>query len=95
MGNVRGIIFDLRGNSGGEIENMPNLFLRERSFLYHRKSRSGETKGFFDPAKNAFNGPLVLLVDSSSQSASELFAACLQAIGRAVVVGVHSPLDGL
>jgi len=91
MGNVRGMIFDLRGNSGGEIENMPDLFLRERALLYLNKSRSGETKVFFDPADDSFKGPLVLLVDPTSGSASELFAACLQAIGRAVVVGERSP----
>jgi C-terminal processing protease CtpA/Prc len=34
---------------------------------------------------------LVLLIDPLSGSASELFAACLQAIGRAVVVGERSP----
>ena len=91
MGNVRGIIFDLRGNSGGEIEQMPDLFLRERALLYLNRSRSGETKVFFDPADDAFKGPLVLLIDPTSGSASELFAACLQAIGRAVVVGERSP----
>lgn len=91
MGNVRGIIFDLRGNSGGEIEQMPDLFLRERALLYLNASRSGETKVFFDPADDSFKGPLVLLIDPTSGSASELFAACLQAIGRAVVVGERSP----
>jgi len=91
MGNVREMIFDLRGNSGGEIENMPDLFLRERALLYLNKSRSGETKVFFDPADDSFKGPLVLLIDPTSGSASELFAACLQAIGRAVVVGERSP----
>jgi carboxyl-terminal processing protease len=91
MGNVRGIIFDLRGNSGGEIEDIPGLFLRERALLYLRKARSGETKIFLDPANDAFKGPLVLLIDTLSGSASELFAACLQAIGRAVVAGERSP----
>jgi carboxyl-terminal processing protease len=91
MGNVRGIIFDLRGNSGGEIEEIPNLFLTERTLLYLKKSRSGETKVYFDPAEGAFNGPMVLLIDPLSGSASELFAACLQEIGRAVVVGESSP----
>jgi carboxyl-terminal processing protease len=91
MGNVRGIIFDLRGNSGGEIEDIPGLFLKERALLYLRKARSGETKIFLDPANDAFKGPLVLLIDTLSGSASELFAACLQAIGRAVVVGERSP----
>jgi C-terminal peptidase prc len=91
MGEVRGIIFDLRGNSGGEIEGMPDLFLKERALLYLKRSRNGETKIFFDPAKDTFKGPLVLLIDPLSGSASELFAASLQAIGRAVVVGERSP----
>ncbi len=91
MGSLRGIIFDLRGNSGGEIEGMPDLFLRERAFLYLRKSRNGETSVFFDPADDAFDGPLALLIDTTSGSASELFAACLQSIDRAVVVGERSP----
>ena len=91
MGTVPGIIIDLRGNSGGEIENMPDLFLAERALLYLKRARSGEIKVFFDPAENAFKGPLVLLIDQLSQSAGELFPACLQAIGRAVVVGEQSP----
>ena len=91
MGNLRGIIFDLRGNSGGEIENMPDLFVRERTFLYLRKARDGETRVFFEPAEEAFDGPLALLIDTTTGSASELFAACMQSIGRAVVVGERSP----
>jgi len=91
MGDVRGIIFDLRGNSGGEIEGMPELFLKERALLYLERSRDGEKKVFFDPAAGAFQGPLALLIDPLSGSASELFAAGLQAVGRAVVVGERSP----
>ena len=91
MGNVPAIIFDLRGNSGGEIEEMPDLFLKERVLLYLSRSRNGERKMFFDPADDAFKGPLVLLIDQLSGSACELFAACLQKAGRAVVVGERSP----
>jgi carboxyl-terminal processing protease len=91
MGTVPGIIIDLRGNSGGEIENMPDLFLAERACLYLNRSRSGETKVFFDPAATPFKGPLVFLIDQLSQSAGEMFPACLQANGRAVVVGERSP----
>lgn len=91
MGDVGGIIFDLRGNSGGEIEGIPGLFLAERACLYLNKTRGGETEVFFDPAENVFKGPLVLLIDSLSGSASELLAAGLQAIGRAAVVGERSP----
>jgi C-terminal peptidase prc len=91
MGKVTGIIFDLRGNSGGEIEGMPDLFLAERALLYSRRTRDSDTKVFFDPADNVYKGPLVLLIDMLSGSASEIFAACMQAIGRAVVIGERSP----
>ncbi len=70
---------------------MPDPFLTERAFLYFKKTRDSETKVFFDPANDVYKGPLVLLIDEMSGSASETFAACLQAIGRAVVVGEHSP----
>jgi carboxyl-terminal processing protease len=91
MGNIRGLVLDLRGNAGGEIEEMPDLFLKERALLYLKRSRDAETKVYCDPAENAFVGPLVVLIDQLSGSASELFAGCLQAIGRAVVVGEPSP----
>jgi len=91
MGNVSGMIIDLRGNSGGEIERMLDLFLIEKTFLYLRKTRNGETKIFSDPPKDVYKGPLVVLIDVTTGSASELFAACLQALKRAVVVGDRSP----
>jgi carboxyl-terminal processing protease len=91
MGNVSGIIIDLRGNSGGEIEGMPDLFLTEKTFLCLKRTRDGETKIFSDPPADVYKGPLVVLIDELSGSASELFAACLQASKRAVVVGGRSP----
>jgi carboxyl-terminal processing protease len=91
MGNMRGIILDLRGNSGGEIENMPELFVKERTLLYLRTSRDGEAEVFSNPADSASAVPLVLLIDALSGSASELISACLQSIGRAVIVGERSP----
>jgi carboxyl-terminal processing protease len=91
MGDVRGIVLDLRGNSGGEIEKMPDQFLTESTLLYRNRARSGDTEVFSDPGQDAYQGSLVVLIDALSGSASELFAACLQSIGRAVVVGDRSP----
>jgi carboxyl-terminal processing protease len=91
MGSVSGMIIDLRGNSGGEIEGMPDLFLAERTLLCLRKARTGETKIYSNPPKDIYRGPLAVLIDVTSGSASELFAACLQALGRAVIVGDRSP----
>lgn len=91
MGNVSGMIIDLRGNSGGEIERMLDLFLVEKTFLYLKKTRQAETQIFSDPPNDVYKGPLVVLIDVTTGSASELFAGCLQALGRAVVVGDRSP----
>jgi carboxyl-terminal processing protease len=91
LGNVSGIIVDLRGNSGGEIEGMLDLFLTEKTFLYLKRTRDSETKIFSNPPNDVYEGPLVVLIDVMSGSASELFAACLQALKRAVVVGDRSP----
>ena len=91
MGNVSGMIIDLRGNSGGEIERTLDLFVTEKTCLYLKKTRKDETKIFSNPPKDVYQGPLVILIDVTSGSASELFAGCLQALGRAVVVGDRSP----
>ena len=91
MSNVSGIILDLRGNSGGEIEGMLDLFLTEKTVLYLKRTRDSETKIFSDPPDDVYQGPLVVLIDELSGSASELFAACLQALKRAVIVGERSP----
>jgi C-terminal peptidase prc len=91
MGDVSGIIIDLRGNSGGEIEGMLDQFLVEKTLVYLRKTRKGEARVFSDPSADVYRGPLVVLIDVTSSSASELFAACLQAAGRAVIVGDWTP----
>ncbi len=91
MGGVSGVIIDLRGNSGGEIEQMPELFLAEKTLLYLRKDRAGEKKIFSSPSADAYQGPLVILIDALSGSASELFAAGMQAAKRATVMGERSP----
>jgi len=91
MGNVSGLILDLRGNSGGEIEGMPDLFLKEKTLLYLRRARNGKTEIYSAPQNYVYEGPLVVLIDKLSGSASELFSACLQTLKRAVVVGERSP----
>lgn len=91
MGTVKGIILDLRGNSGGEIEGMPELFLSQKELLYKRRSRDRVTNMYFGPGEEAFKGPMVILIDQLSGSASELLAGAFQAIERAVIIGETSP----
>lgn len=91
MGDLSGLVFDLRGNSGGEIEGMADLFLVEKTLLFQRKTREGKSDVFSAPSDTAYRGPMVLLTDVTSGSASELLAASLQGAKRATVVGDRSP----
>ena len=53
--------------------------------------RDNSIEKTLNPSKNPYEKPVVVLIDVTSMSCSEHFAACLQVIGRAVVVGERSP----
>lgn len=90
---VEGIIFDLRDNSGGSLNDvvqMTGLFIKDGPIV-QVKGRHG------DPIINRdkdpevrYTGPLVVLVNAHSASASEILAAALQDYGRAIIVGSSS-----
>jgi len=86
----KGIVIDLRGNPGGIIGSMIGLsgMLTDQPItLGTFRSRAG-SEPFIVPAKTKhFNGRIVLLVNSESMSAAEMFAAGLKESGRAIVVG--------
>jgi C-terminal peptidase prc len=88
-----GIIVDLRGNPGGELETdgqMAAQFLDGQVTIGRFETRSG-TLPWVMAGENAYSGPLVILIDALSFSGSEFFASGLQAVGRAVIVGERSP----
>ena len=89
-GGVDGIIIDLRGNGGGsliEATQLTGLFIKSGPVVQIRDA-SGEVEAEedTDPAI-AYSGPLAVLVDRYSASASEIFAAAIQDYGRGVVLG--------
>ena len=87
--DVKGIIVDLRNNGGGALREaamMTGLFI-EQGPVVQVVSREGiSVLPDTDPSV-AYKGPLVVLVNRNSASASEIFAGALQDYGRAVVVG--------
>jgi carboxyl-terminal processing protease len=96
-----GIVIDLRGNPGGlaaMIMGISGHFLDERKPLGTMKSRDAELKFAANPRLvngagqrvAPFKGPLAILVDSMTGSASECFAGGMQALGRARVFGQTS-----
>lgn len=88
--SVEGIILDLRGNSGGSLEeaiNLTGLFL-DRGPVVQIKKSTGEfmVKRDTEPGM-VWPGPLVVLVDRGSASASEILAGAIQDYERGLIVG--------
>jgi len=90
---VDGIILDLRGNGGGALEDavdMGGLFIPDGPIV-QVKNRNGsiELKQDYDESVT-WDGPLVILVNSFSASASEILSAAMQDYGRAVLMGTDT-----
>ena len=86
----RGIVFDLRQNPGGWLEQaveVADLFLDDGMILSERWSDGHEYKFEADPGDVGEDIPLVVLVDRGSASASEIVAGALQDRERAILVG--------
>lgn len=90
MEKVHGLVFDLRDNGGGSLEDVvkiAGLFI-EKGPIVQSSGRKGIKKNYMDDDKQIqFNGPLVVMVNMVSASASEIFAAAMQDYGRAIVIG--------
>lgn len=88
--NSKAVIVDLRGNPGGNTEvlrQMTGFFDRQNTPIANLVGRKKTEPLISKPQRVYFDGPLVILVDSGSGSASEIFAYHMQRIGRAVVIG--------
>ncbi|KAA9131077.1 tail-specific protease [Marinihelvus fidelis] len=87
---VEGLVIDLRNNGGGsllEATTLTGLFI-DRGPVVQVKSSNGRvsTEEDDDPGM-AWEGPLAVLVNRYSASASEIFAAAIQDYGRGIVIG--------
>ncbi|MDG2492184.1 MAG: carboxy terminal-processing peptidase [Flavobacteriaceae bacterium] len=88
--NVKGIILDLRNNGGGSLQTVVDMtgFFIEEGPVVQVKSTGGRKNVLRDTDPSVtWDGPLVVMVNESSASASEIIAAALQDYKRAVVVG--------
>ena len=87
---IDGLVIDLRGNGGGhlsEATSLTGLFIPEGPVV-QLKDTNGRIEVLDDPVPQVtYSGPLVLLVDRFSASASEIFAAAIQDYQRGVVIG--------
>jgi carboxyl-terminal processing protease len=91
--NVKGIILDLRNNGGGSLRDvvtMSGLFIEDGPIV-QVKSRGRATEIMRDnDTRVQYTGPLVVMVNGFSASASEILAAAMQDYGRAIIVGAST-----
>jgi len=98
--DLKGIILDLRGNGGGllnEAVNIVNIFTQKGELVVSTRGKeSSRNRSYFttDKPENT-EIPVVVLVDPSSASASEIVAGALQDLDRGVVVGQKTYGKGL
>ncbi|RZP04771.1 MAG: tail-specific protease [Flavobacteriales bacterium] len=87
---MEGLIIDLRGNGGGSLRtavDMAGLFIKEGPIVQVASSGSKTEVLNDNDDEIVWNGPLVILVNELSASASEILAAAMQDYKRAIVVG--------
>ncbi len=88
--NIDGIIIDLRNNGGGslqEVNTLTGLFINEGPTVQVRYA-NGWINVLRDPDPQIiYNGPLAVIVNRLSASASEIFAGAIQDYGRGIILG--------
>ena len=92
-------IIDLRGNSGGYMDeaiNMVNEFLPKDRLIVYTEGKASPRNEAYSNGTGAFQtNPIVVLMDEWSGSASEIFAGAIQDNDRGTIVGVRSYGKGL
>jgi carboxyl-terminal processing protease len=91
--NVAGLILDMRNNGGGLLDqaiDLTGLFVKREYVVQVKRS-----DGYIEPLEpdqdaDIYNGPLLVMVNKASASATEIVAGALQDYGRAIIVGDQS-----
>ncbi len=99
-GKLKGLVFDLRGNGGGllnEAVNIANIFVDKDQVIVNTKGRLASSNSSYKTMMPAVDKeiPVVFIVDKNSASASEILAGSMQDLDRAVILGQRSYGKGL
>lgn len=90
--NVDGIVVDLRGNGGGSLSeaiSLTGLFIKDGPVVQVRDNRGIEVDSDDDQSV-VYSGPMAVLTDRFSASASEIFAGAIQDYGRGIIIGTQT-----
>jgi len=87
---VDGVVMDLRNNGGGSLAeaiDLTGLFIKEGPVVQVKNSANNVQVGLDEDKQVLYNGPLVVLTNRFSASASEIFAGAIQDYRRGLIVG--------
>ncbi len=90
---VEGIIIDLRGNPGGSLDQvvaMTGLFVKTGPVVLGRDNSGIQTYPIENGDQTLYDGPLAVMINEGSASASEIFSAAIQDYHRGIVIGSRS-----
>ncbi|MGB0360710.1 MAG: carboxy terminal-processing peptidase, partial [Endozoicomonas sp.] len=90
---IDGLVVDLRGNGGGSLQEaneLTGLFIGKGPTVIVRNNRGRSDQQEDPDATQLYDGPMVVMIDRLSASASEIFAGAMQDYGRALIVGSQS-----
>ncbi|MEO7213166.1 carboxy terminal-processing peptidase [Mucilaginibacter sp.] len=90
---VDGVVLDLRQNGGGslmEATELTGLFIKTGAVVQVRDPRNSVEVEKDDNPAVAYGGPLAVLVDRFSASASEIFSGAIQDYGRGIIIGTQT-----
>jgi len=91
--NVEGIIIDLRDNGGGalqEANSLTGLFIKKGPVVQVRSADGRITRYMDQDPEIVYNGPLVIVVNRLSASASEIFSGAIQDYNRGIILGTQT-----
>ena len=86
---AKGVIFDLRGNPGGGLDVVVDILdqFMPKGLMVYTEDKSGNRKDYYSKGASEWKIPMVVLVDGSSASASEIMTAAMKDYGVATIVG--------
>lgn len=90
---VDGVVIDLRNNGGGsliEAVDLTGLFITKGPVVQRKQSDGKISQEVDRDIEQVYNGPLVVMINRFSASASEIFAAAIQDYKRGIIVGEQS-----
>ncbi len=90
---IDGLLIDLRNDGGGaltEATDLTGLFMKQGPVVQIRDAMGRISVNEDTDAKSYYDGPMAVLIDRYSASASEIFAAAMNDYGRALIIGENS-----